>query len=127
MSPGAEQSVSETAITKQAQLLLMASRILKLRNLRRQVFPDAMFSEVAWDLLLLLYTHGDKHGLRPGALAELSGAPLTTALRWIDYLDAHQLAARAPGHEDPREARVSLTETAKEKLESYLSQALIRD
>ena len=80
-----------------------------------------MFGEPAWDMMLALYVAEQEGGrLTVSRLAKLSEAPLTTAIRWIDYLDQARLISRRTHPTDARVVIIELTETARDKLETYL-------
>jgi hypothetical protein len=65
-----------------------AARVQFSRQLRRKLFGSAMFTETAWDILLTLYL-ADSEAVPVAAadLAERSGSPFSTTLRWLSYLD----------------------------------------
>lgn len=98
----------------------VARAILLSRQARKAVFASSIFGEPAWDMLLTLYV-AEQEGLRLTVtrLAEQSDAPLTTAIRWIDYLDQSKLVTRRPHVHDGRVVLVELTDAARAKLESY--------
>lgn len=93
------------------------------RRRRSQHFSSAMFGEAAWDMLLALYVKeqsGTRHSV--SELCELSGAPQTTALRWLDYLEnKDHLVAREPSPTDRRIFLVGLTDKGRESLDLYFS------
>jgi DNA-binding MarR family transcriptional regulator len=122
-----EGAVLETACPSRSELTDQARRLLLFRRLRSRVFPAAMFGEPAWDILLALYAAPDQQRPSLAAITDLVGAPATTALRWIDYLEAQGSVVREPDTLDRRVALVSLTDKAKTGLDSYLSQILRND
>ncbi len=84
-----------------------------------------MFGEPAWDMLLALYVSsvdGPRHSV--GRLGTLSGAPQTTALRWLDYLVMEKLVVRTPNPTDRRSDFVELSDKGRNALEKYLSEEL---
>jgi len=100
----------------------LARAIMLRRRRRARHFAQSMFGEPAWDIMLALYV-SDRGGSRNtiSRLAELSGAPMTTALRWLDYLEQAKLVTRQPSPTDRRVMFVELTGTGREKLDAYLS------
>ena len=93
------------------------------RAQRARFFNRVMFGEAAWDMLLALYVtdqSGSRHTV--SNLANLSGAPPTTALRWIEYLEQEQLVARRSNPLDGRVYFVQLTDKAREALDAYFSE-----
>lgn len=103
------------------QLVARARREIANRKKRMQQFPKGMFGEPAWDILLVLYV---TDGFAPETirdLRELSGLTHTTALRWLDYLESHQLIARKSHPSDKRSAYIQLTPQATDKLDQYFA------
>lgn len=122
-----ESSPSDDSQRKSVTLQTLqrrARQILADRRKRHEVFGKAMFGEPAWEMLLLLYVLHSGPRQTIGRLAELAGASKTTALRWLDYLDAQGLVSRESHPTDKRAAFVELTEKARTALELYLSDTL---
>jgi DNA-binding MarR family transcriptional regulator len=92
------------------------------RRRRVALFGRAMFGEPAWDMLLTLYIL-DVSGQRQtiGALLHFSGTPMSTAKRWLDYLEAHGLVCREEHPTDRRTAFVALSDKARNMLNLYYS------
>lgn len=101
-----------------------ARDILANRRRRHDIFGRAMFGEPAWEMLLLLYAMDSEARQTISRLADLAGASKSTALRWIDYLDAQRLIRREPHPTDRRAAFVELTEKGSRAVELYLSDTL---
>jgi len=84
-----------------------------------------MLGEPAWDMLLVLYT--GEH-LQPqisvGRLTKYSGAPSTTALRWLDYLSSQGLINREHNHLDKRSVLISLSDRGRTILDNYFAEVL---
>lgn len=116
------QAANDAPDTK--QLVQRAQEILANRRRRIRFFGRAMFSEAAWEMLLLLYVSdsGPRHTV--SKFAKLAGYSKSTAIRWIDYLAQHQLIVREPHPTDMRSAYVSLSSKGREALEAYLSETL---
>lgn len=110
--------VLESAGARQERLREKAGQILALRRKRSQRFSSAMFSEFAWEMLLILYARG---AATVAELALQSGSPTTTAGRWIDYLERQELVQRLARPTDDRGQFVSLTHNGKAALDDYLS------
>lgn len=106
-------------------LRLMASRMLKLRQLRCRMFPKAFLGETAWEMLLVLYAQQGEPRLSMSRIAELTHTKEETASRWVDVLEAHRLVKREPAPREGRVALISLTNHAKANLETYLSQVFM--
>jgi DNA-binding MarR family transcriptional regulator len=103
-------------------LTRLAETILEARRRRAEVFNPAMFGEPAWELLLTLFVM-DSRGprLTIGRLAQVAGTKLTTALRWLDYLEDQAFVQREQHPTDARTAFIELTDKAREALHLYLS------
>lgn len=102
-----------------------AREIYSLRKRRSQFFSSAMFGEAAWDMLLALYLCDEVATRQPiGALIAESGAPYSSALRWLSYLENHGLVSREPHPADRRTAFVALTDKGRGMLEAYFETAL---
>lgn len=84
-----------------------------------------MFSEPAWEMLLLLYPTGLGPRLTISHLSELAGASKSTGLRWIEYLEAQRLIRRESHPTDGRAAQVELTDKGREALDLYLCATLL--
>jgi DNA-binding MarR family transcriptional regulator len=104
------------------ELVATARALFAERKRRSMHFSPVMFGEPGWEMLLVLYV-GDFDGGRQtiGKLAGSIGAPQTTALRWIDYLEKERLISRQPDPLDRRTVVVEITDKGRQKLEDYLS------
>ena len=103
------------------ELLALARFTISARNLRCTHLPAPIFGEPAWNMLLLLYVSsgsGTKESVTMLSLS--SGAPATTALRWIDYLAQQELVMRRPNRRDLRVVYIELTDKGREAIEAYL-------
>lgn len=103
-------------------LLKAARSIVEMQKLRRRYFPAAMFGEPAWDILLALYLAPAKSERTIDRLASSSGAPLSTAIRWLRYLEAENLVMLDTNGHDPAQKQVHLTDKAYDSLRLFLGQ-----
>lgn len=103
-------------------LIARATKEFRDRRRRSEIFGSSMFGEAGWDMLLALYVL-DVSGQRQtvGSLFQFSGAPPTTANRWLAYLEAHSLVVREDHPTDRRTAFVTLTPVGRQKLDLYYS------
>lgn len=102
-----------------------AAAIVSKRERRKDFFNASMFGEPAWDVLLALYlaeARGDRTNVN--TLTLRSGTAPTTALRWMSYLENHQLISREEHPTDARASIIRLTEKARRALELYLLETL---
>ena len=94
---------------------------LRARRLREGLFPEPIFADPAWDMLLDLYAcklEGTKVCVSNACIA--ARVPHTTALRWLDRLEECGLVERHPDPVDSRRIYVELTETATWRIELWL-------
>jgi DNA-binding MarR family transcriptional regulator len=73
-------------------------------------------------MLLALYVN-EVSGRRytVGGLIEDVGAPFTTSIRWINYLEKEKLIERHAHPTDRRAVFIRITATAKDRLDAYFS------
>lgn len=112
----------ETDTLRQRPLVLKAGRIIRNRQLRSDYFHRAIFSEAAWDILLVLYvTESTGTPQTQATLSKGLATPPTTVQRWVDYLEKEHLVRRDPHPTDRRTAVVSLLDKGRKSLEDYLA------
>jgi DNA-binding MarR family transcriptional regulator len=101
-----------------------ARRILAMRRLRDRLLGD-FFAEPSWDILLDLYvqTHEGKI-VTVSQLSLATGAPPTTALRWINTMAEAGLLARRQDAADGRRVIVSLSDRGEEAMRLLLASVL---
>ena len=106
-------------------LCALASLTLQLRQRRQTHFSASMFGEPAWDLLLALYvTQTDAEVASVSTLAKTAEIPMSTASRWLDYLEEHGFVERQPSHLDGRASNVFLSPRGRAALGQYLADML---
>jgi len=92
-----------------------------LRDLRHKSFDRNLFGEPAWDILLTLYViDGDRRRLSTRDLAKTANLALTTALRWLDYLEEQGLITRKANPFDRRVVYVEISEKGRVAIDHYL-------
>ncbi|MBV9929421.1 MAG: MarR family transcriptional regulator [Alphaproteobacteria bacterium] len=99
----------------------LARQRIAQRRQRERIFGETLFSDPAWDLLLLLFV-AEEEGRRVTVSTLCSEAPVpaTTAHRWILALLERGLAARSSDPDDCRLRYIGLTAETHEALRSYL-------
>ena len=107
----------------QKDLLKVARRILEVQKLRHSFFPSAIFGEPAWNILLALYLSSNRADRTVGRLGESSGTPLSTTIRWLNYLESEGLVMLDSGSDDPQQREVHLTDKACDSLCAFLSKS----
>jgi DNA-binding MarR family transcriptional regulator len=87
---------------------------------RKQLFPNSLFSDPAWDILVALYkTHLAQRRLTISNLGNITGVPATTTLRWVSCLVDRKLAVRTDDPLDNRRVYVSLSPDGIALMERY--------
>jgi DNA-binding MarR family transcriptional regulator len=101
---------------------ILARHLLRLRDRRNLLFPTGLFADPSWDMLLdLLVAESEGRRVAVSSLCIASGAPATTALRWIARLAELKLIERSPDTHDGRRSHVALTESASLQIRSLLA------
>lgn len=97
-------------------------QMIRQRRLRQQCFPDTLFGEPAWDMLLELYVVDLEQGrISVSSLCLASAAPATTALRWLNMLVEEGLARREEDPNDRRRVWVKLSDDGRTRLRHYFN------
>ena len=94
--------------------------LLRRRRERARHFPDGLFADPAWDILLHLYAT-ELSGTRTTVLGvvEASQVPSTTGLRWLTVLIQNGLCEKTRDVVDGRRQFVSLTVAGSKALDDY--------
>lgn len=105
---------------EQRRLRMIAREMYLRRFARSRFLKGAMFGEPAWDMLLALYV-AELTGVRYTVtqVSSYAGAPATTSLRWIDYLESHGYVVRTPSVDDRRCHNLELSDDARRDLDAY--------
>jgi len=100
-----------------------AARVQASRELRRKLFDPHIFGEYGWDILLALYVNENSRGrLNTSELCAQSGAAMTTALRWLDFLEERDLINRFDSTVDQRIVYVELSHKGRTTIDEYFLQ-----
>jgi DNA-binding MarR family transcriptional regulator len=95
--------------------------LIKARQRRQLHFRSSLFSDPAWDMLLVLFaanSEGRKFSI--AAVGRQAGVPGTTALRWIDVLEREGLVEREEDPTDGRRTFLNLSEAGFESMRAYV-------
>lgn len=111
---------SGKSLQGRARIVGLAARVRRHRMRRRELFPQPIFGEPPWEILLALYLDFPD-GTAVSTLALRIGLAGTTVRRWLGYLKDHHLVETAPSGHDRRSLCVLLTDSAREKLDSYFN------
>ncbi|MEA3017303.1 MAG: hypothetical protein QOI38_2025 [Sphingomonadales bacterium] len=112
---------NDPRLAGEASLATRTRSYLRARRLRECLFPEGIFADPAWDMLLDLFAchlEGEKVCVSDACIA--AGVPTTTALRWVNRLEEAGLVERRPDPEDSRRIIVALKETAIWRIEFWL-------
>jgi DNA-binding MarR family transcriptional regulator len=95
-------------------------KTIRARRLRNLQFPDGLFEDPAWDMLLDLYA-ADLEGAQVSvsSLCIAAAVAPTTALRWIGRMTEAGLFERQPDPFDRRRAFMALSENARDRMQRY--------
>ena len=100
----------------------------RLRRLRVQHLPPGLVPEASWEILLDLYACESKGiTISVTSLAVATGAPMTSALRRIQELEASGFIDRLPDGVDRRRATLRLTSQGRGAVETFAQAYLARD
>lgn len=111
--------------TGATEKLVEEARFLRdSRRRRGHYFPATIFGEIGWDLLISSYIADGREKLSTSRLTQLAGAPMTSVLRWLCFLEAEALVR---GRTDPFDGRVKiieLTDKGRGAIDAYLEDLL---
>lgn len=102
--------------------------IIKARAVRREFFGAQLFADPAWDMLLELYAltcEGRRVSISKLSLA--AGVPGTTALRWMEKLEAECLVVRTDDPLDARRVWITLSKSGHSAMEAFVNALAGRD
>lgn len=104
-------------------LVSRARIVLHNRRARARHFKRTLFGEPAWEVLLALYIAEDSGARQTlGRLADQTETPLSTVIRWIDFLEIDRLVERVPHPNDKRVVFVRMLEKGRMAMDRYLSE-----
>ena len=120
-APGAAPDSAEERI----HALAWADRIYAERRRRDALFPDGLFGEPAWDLLLAMFTAREKGQAMILCRAyKAAGVSDTTGRRLLDRMEEEGLITRRRAPRSRKMRIVELTDLAVERLIDYLARGL---
>ena len=117
----ASQAETAAAATVEAS---QVRALIKRRRDRERYFPQDLFSDPAWDMLLdLTAARLERRQVSVSSLCIAAAVPTTTALRWIRNLCELGLFLRAVDPDDLRRGLISLSDEAADRMLAYLGAA----
>jgi hypothetical protein len=97
--------------------------VIRARRLRTRYFPEELFADPAWDMLLDLLQAEISHLRVPvSSLCIAAAVPATTALRWLKTLVQQGVFVRRPDVHDGRRVFVELAPEASSALRRYFAE-----
>jgi predicted transcriptional regulator len=98
--------------------------VIRARRLRARFFPEDLFADPAWDMMLDLLQAEISHLRVPvSSLCIAAAVPATTALRWIKTLVQEGLFVRRADPHDGRRVFVELAPDTSHALRRYFAEA----
>ena len=97
-------------------------QLCRARRARNHFFPEGLFADPAWDILLDLFAaEVGQQRVTVSSACIAAAVPGTTALRYLEILSGHGLISRESDPLDRRRKFISLTPAASEALRSYFN------
>jgi DNA-binding MarR family transcriptional regulator len=97
--------------------------VIRARRLRSRFFPEELFADPAWDMLLDLLQAEIAHLRVPvSSLCIAAAVPATTALRWLKTMVSEGLFVRRADPHDGRRVFVELAPQASQALRRYFAE-----
>jgi hypothetical protein len=98
-------------------------KVIRARRLRARYFPEEMFADPAWDMLLdLLQAEIAQLRVPVSSLCIAAAVPATTALRWLKTLVSQGIFLRRADPHDGRRVFVELAPQASDALRRYFAE-----
>jgi hypothetical protein len=97
--------------------------VIRARRLRGRYFPESLFADPAWDMLLDLLQAEIAHLRVPvSSLCIAAAVPATTALRWLKTMVSEGIFIRRADPHDGRRVFVELAPETSHALRSYFAE-----
>jgi hypothetical protein len=127
LSTGPAQPSRPTAPVKDAEVPPVSGEtvraVIRARRLRSRHFPDDLFADPAWDMLLdLLQAEIAQLRVPVSSLCIAAAVPATTALRWLKSMTEQGLFVRRADPHDGRRVFVELSPQASVAMRRYFSE-----
>lgn len=108
-------------ISRKSALIDIARRLWSEREKQRLQFPDEVFANAHWDILLICFLqNSEKRPLSVGRLSDLIAGSKTAKLRRIEELEVAGLIERLRDPDDARRTLVILTDEGHSRMSAYL-------
>jgi DNA-binding transcriptional ArsR family regulator len=107
--------------SKPIDTLALARRIYAAGIERQRTFPEVVFDQPAWSIMIDLYiAHHEKRLVNMFGASIGARVPQSTAHRWLEKLEDAGLVARVPSVLNGRDVLVALTPDAVARMEGLL-------
>lgn len=121
-STGAEASAVPAEIPPVSADTVRA--VIRARRLRSRYFPEDLFADPAWDMLLdLLQAEIAQLRVPVSSLCIAAAVPATTALRWLKTMTQEGIFVRRSDPHDGRRVFVELAPETSQSLRRYFAEA----
>ena len=116
-----DEIAEQIGVTEEREARVRRIRsVIKARAQRIKFFKADLFADPAWEILLELYvTHLTFTRLSISSLCHACSVPATTALRWINKLEAEGLLIRCADPLDGRRVWIGLSDDGLSAMETY--------
>jgi hypothetical protein len=112
----------ETAASPDVSIETVRS-VIRARRLRGRFFPEDLFADPAWDMLLdLLQAEIAQLRVPVSSLCIAAAVPATTALRWLKCMTDQGIFVRRSDPHDGRRVFVELSRDASAAMRAYFSE-----
>ena len=117
-----QENESPTFATERAKL---AGELYQNRRDRDRLFDADLFSDPAWDILLILYcaSHAQQR-ISVSSVCIAAAVPETTAIRWIGLLCRLEFVGKAKSPTDGRVTWLFILEEARQRLDRYFDRII---
>lgn len=117
-----EHAAPAEALLDRERMIETVRRMIRDRKVRERFFPQVRFGEPAWDMLLdlaLAWLEGNAVSVSSVCIA--SGAPMSTAMRWINEMVEAGLIERRTDPTDGRRNFVNIAPATMQAMLRYLA------
>lgn len=97
-----------------------ARKTLECRRVRHEILPETVHGDVAWEILLTLFTQMREGSLSSSKLSDMVEVPLTTTTRWVLFLESKNLVSSFDHPTDGRKKMLKLTDMGARQVETVL-------
>jgi len=122
--PGAAPRAPDHSVTRDVSPLSAETvrGVIRARRLRARYFPEELFADPAWDMMLdLLQAEVAQLRVPVSSLCIAAAVPATTALRWLKTLVTQGIFIRRADPHDGRRVFVELAPKASDALRHYFA------